>query len=1253
MIDLFSVFSRAFSGSCGSQSGDEATHQKPIRVKSPKKGNIARSRPLVVRFLEDRDDIGNENRASLIDKLASTSAERGSATGSVERLRQEDNPLEILERRNTHNHQIDNVHSNENNCDEVADCASFESQLSRLQEHIHVRKRGLDKIGKFLPSLTTNQTQNDEYNDDNKNNNNRMEDSELKKILDDLGRSNMIFSCPLCSAHLRYTYISSERDLVDINSGRDSPRTRLRNLMPPYCSKCQAHLLFDHHQTKEIMIENLERWLELNLNEQTKGKIIFISASPTHDSHNKSPRVTIEFTPKGSKRGSVSFSFNEADVGPLPTASSLTDVLGVYSKEVEPMKNDYFDKQSNKYLFTSDSTVSPAAVGTNTQAEDEIKIVSTESEERAILQQYSVVKDMATDTITKHLKMRYELTSDLCDRCQMPMMKMDDCLTYCIVCPVIDKNAKKKAKRKRKKLRKLQKRKLQENYATAISNETKSSEETRTDLVAENFGRGNNIAEQQHVSNGNARLTALEEGLGFIYSPKNQINDVSVSSCMSNDQDSKTCSVCTSEKPLTSNDLPSVHEQHLLQQLSSSQNSIGIEYTYSTLQQNVPQNLFSSEGVLNITSISSSSSGNNCSRTTSVSVTQCPRDLPPSQMIWSPDNNNNNGREKFDFDEVKSEKVKDVRAGEPRDNIDIDETDINGRIHSLSYSKSQTLSPRMPTNETNESFERASDPIEYQHAEKTLFHPAAAAAAAAETIQSRIARLSHSVSILKEETRDDEESILRSNRHSSFEGPLLTPHMFRKSDYDCREGPATISNGLDVREKECMNSVRVFGQTVLKSPRSKSDPLFPSPPPPQEGFSAEKGDVLSGLDMKETAHNTDLLNSNDIEYNTHAQFQQRKEILYSAKKESSQKRLQNDSSHKVHELLPSPELLSTENTLSRRHLSRTPCDPPSGILPSAIPDSHESIRRRPTMINALPKRGDPPGKRLTNCHESESVDPPSSSNSIEALRTPKVSNKQHKSRAGPSKEPLGNNERKAKRRRSRCPPPALTPKFEGNTNSKRIQNGHEYQPPPNMRSTEEKSIECVSPPTSFETSHATTFIENNVLVAIPTWVDDEIIKSPLKSAKSCGDSSVDKLIQQIDDIEADFGTIVASVPKSSAEEAIGPISTIKAKDDFTKSDLDVFEELAAKPSHDQIMSLTQAVQTDNSFDSDSSNDSVLTSLTSRIRYIHNQIDQMESSDESDDDESIAPADSQEEMLQLLNRLNNAAESLRTFADFKD
>ena len=205
-----------------------------------------------------------------------------------------------------------------------------------------------------------------------------------------------------------------------------------------------------------------------------------------------------------------------------------------------------------------------------------------------------------------------------------------------------------------------------------------------------------------------------------------------------------------------------------------------------------------------------------------------------------------------------------------------------------------------------------------------------------------------------------------------------------------------------------------------------------------------------------------------------------------------------------------------------------------------------------------------------------------------------------------------------------------------------------------------------------------TTAENNVLVTIPSWVDKEIVNSPVKPG-TCGDSSVDRLIQQIDDIEADFGSIMASIPSTlETNENVGelkppvqttnnmtkdqqvkrqvvssPIAVVEIKQDSCESKFDNIRSFGKHTSLHQTRNRTHLLNNVNSFDSDASDNSVLTSLAEKIRHVRDHIDQIDSSDESDDDESIAAADSQEEMLQLLNRLNNAAESLRTFADFQD
>jgi hypothetical protein len=198
-----------------------------------------------------------------------------------------------------------------------------------------------------------------------------------------------------------------------------------------------------------------------------------------------------------------------------------------------------------------------------------------------------------------------------------------------------------------------------------------------------------------------------------------------------------------------------------------------------------------------------------------------------------------------------------------------------------------------------------------------------------------------------------------------------------------------------------------------------------------------------------------------------------------------------------------------------------------------------------------------------------------------------------------------------------------------------------------------------------------------VLLTIPSWVDDEIVNSTLKSAISFGDSSIDKLIQQINDIEADFGTIMASIPGSSESictletmESVGdrkpsvynnknqhgqqkkeessPIASIEIKKDTNENKLDSFQSSGKQNSGE-----SQAVSSADSYDSDVTDDIVLENLSNKLRSVYDQIEKIESRDDTDEGECIGPADSHEEMLQLINRLNYAAESLRTFADFQD
>lgn len=91
----------------------------------------------------------------------------------------------------------------------------------------------------------------------------------------------------------------------------------------------------------------------------------------------------------------------------------------------------------------------------NSYSSNSLGIVNTNSEERAILNQYSMKKHIAARQFAKDLRKGHELTVTICLRCQMPMMVHGDELK-CVSCPAIHEKAKKIADQKRRVLSTIQ-----------------------------------------------------------------------------------------------------------------------------------------------------------------------------------------------------------------------------------------------------------------------------------------------------------------------------------------------------------------------------------------------------------------------------------------------------------------------------------------------------------------------------------------------------------------------------------------------------------------------------------------------------------------------------------------------------------------------------------------------------------------------------------------------------------------------------
>jgi len=130
---------------------------------------------------------------------------------------------------------------------------------------------------------------------------------------------------------------------------------------------------------------------------------------------------------------------------------------------------------------------------------------------------------------------------------------------------------------------------------------------------------------------------------------------------------------------------------------------------------------------------------------------------------------------------------------------------------------------------------------------------------------------------------------------------------------------------------------------------------------------------------------------------------------------------------------------------------------------------------------------------------------------------------------------------------------------------------------------------------------------------------------------------LDQLFKQIDEIEDDFHTIVASLPGSEGQTTL----SLKSSNDSSKS---------INEGHSLVeITLNNA----GSFESNASEDSMVADVVQRMRRIKYYIDHIDSIDDEGDGSVVDGYDSQGEMSELIKRLTNAAESLRVLDEWDD
>jgi hypothetical protein len=215
-----------------------------------------------------------------------------------------------------------------------------------------------------------------------------------------------------------------------------------------------------------------------------------------------------------------------------------------------------------------------------------------------------------------------------------------------------------------------------------------------------------------------------------------------------------------------------------------------------------------------------------------------------------------------------------------------------------------------------------------------------------------------------------------------------------------------------------------------------------------------------------------------------------------------------------------------------------------------------------------------------------------------------------------------------------------SPKTRITTSTKKIHNG--IISPKISLTTTQKTLSHLRTPKSKTSStshnnHSPTSTKSSFHLNIPSWVDDEI-DTPIKPVNSFGETSMDQLMRKIDEIENDFSTIVASLPGSDG---------LSLK--FTKSD-DDNSTLASKTTfdmHEEAKDIERHIEhqlASNSFESQESQDKLMTGILEQMRLVQDQIEQLDSTELDDGSERSHEST---EMAELLERLARAAESLRS------
>lgn len=183
-------------------------------------------------------------------------------------------PLAALERREDANNNAYSSRHSPRHCpagrhrDEIIHGTISRGQIDELDEIVNSVSTSSTSLSDNTRQLIHNQISNDRCHS--------LQQIQLRQeILQNIhGKRRCFPTCPRCFGELTYLFLRKRKSrdnnnqsascvsAVEIHSGNESAKFKIRHLLPPVCMNCRTHLLFEGTEMKFLMMENFNVWID-------------------------------------------------------------------------------------------------------------------------------------------------------------------------------------------------------------------------------------------------------------------------------------------------------------------------------------------------------------------------------------------------------------------------------------------------------------------------------------------------------------------------------------------------------------------------------------------------------------------------------------------------------------------------------------------------------------------------------------------------------------------------------------------------------------------------------------------------------------------------------------------------------------------------------------------------------------------------------------------------------------------------------